>query len=600
MSHQNPHQQEENGLHAPANTGKDDDANKDVKAVPIAVLNTSSLTSNSTTTMADDASHDDTDMLAPQISTLREDMTPPPAPPADSETLSKPSAGETAIEIRPSSRPQQSKFRINLKVSEPHSSSASAAGRKTPPSSRQRKDHQQLNDSDDQDEDDDELDEEDQLADDDDVPSVAASSVVGTPRGRGSRGGRGRGGGRGKGRGRGAAAMASASASEPPQTVFEVTGGTGPGRSSAYDTGDAGSGTPVPSGKPPRKKAKKSEKEKKPKISIKARYVPVFITVLSHSLTVFVAILSERRKLLLKYKMMQLVFLNVSLRNNSVDCGAKFFFLSFFVNPAFGGTAASSPMMRPELDTPDIEPIALESSTGPVHAATANITTNGASDGAPFLDPSAPIPVYRLPAKPFLVQPLPKVAAGFAPMLTVDRNRAPVRRWRTAQRAIRGIAGGQWFVKTWIGEKESPYASTLGAHNAIQQGQNASAPPGVLPLRPGDSTEGGGPYTNSGGPAWEKIKGFTPTAGSGRGSISVPGVSGRGRKRGGGAMSSTAASSRAGSVDAVGIPEVPAVPALAPSTTRTPSKMRHILSAQDAEIVQDAEDVEMAVEPAQA
>ena len=175
-------------------------------------------------------------------------------------------------------------------------------------------------------------------------------------------------------------------------------------------------------------------------------------------------------------------------------------------------------------------------------------------------------------------------------MVPLDRTRAPVRRWRPAQRAVRGIAGGQWFVKTWVGEKESSYASTVAAQQG--QGQGVSAPPGVLPLRPGESMEGG--YSSTGGAAWEKIKGFTPTAGAGRGSVSAPG-GGRGRRRGGAA--STATSSRAGSVDATAVPDVAAIPALAPSTTRTPSKMRHILSAEDAEAVQDSEDVEMATEP---
>lgn len=75
----------------------------------------------------------------------------------------------------------------------------------------------------------------------------------------------------------------------------------------------------------------------------------------------------------------------------------------------------------------------------------------------------APLPVYPLPSKPFPVQPPPKIGAGFAPMLPLDRSGNKIRRWRTANREIRGIAGGRWFARTWVGDKESEYANVTAA-----------------------------------------------------------------------------------------------------------------------------------------
>ncbi|KAJ8582093.1 hypothetical protein M405DRAFT_868118 [Rhizopogon salebrosus TDB-379] len=82
----------------------------------------------------------------------------------------------------------------------------------------------------------------------------------------------------------------------------------------------------------------------------------------------------------------------------------------------------------------------------------------------------APLPIYPLPSKPFPVQPPPKIGTGFAPMLPLDRSGTKVRRWRTANREIRGIAGGRWFARSWVGDKESefsnapPMVSTAATH----------------------------------------------------------------------------------------------------------------------------------------
>lgn len=70
-----------------------------------------------------------------------------------------------------------------------------------------------------------------------------------------------------------------------------------------------------------------------------------------------------------------------------------------------------------------------------------------------------PLPSYPLPSKPFPVLPAPKIPAGMAPVIPLDKGGKKVRKWRQAQREIRGIAGGRWFAKTWIGDKESEYAA---------------------------------------------------------------------------------------------------------------------------------------------
>ncbi|KAH9920216.1 Dopey, N-terminal-domain-containing protein [Epithele typhae] len=85
-------------------------------------------------------------------------------------------------------------------------------------------------------------------------------------------------------------------------------------------------------------------------------------------------------------------------------------------------------------------------------------------DDAP-LD-GVPLPVYPLPSKPFPVQPPPKIATGFAPVIPLDKSGKPVRRWRQVNREVRGVAGGRWFVKSYVGEKESEYAAAMAAQQA--------------------------------------------------------------------------------------------------------------------------------------
>lgn len=75
----------------------------------------------------------------------------------------------------------------------------------------------------------------------------------------------------------------------------------------------------------------------------------------------------------------------------------------------------------------------------------------------------SPLPVYPLPSKPFPVQPPPKIGTGFASTLPLDRSGIKARRWRVANREIRGIAGGRWFARSWVGDKESELAAAAAA-----------------------------------------------------------------------------------------------------------------------------------------
>lgn len=109
------------------------------------------------------------------------------------------------------------------------------------------------------------------------------------------------------------------------------------------------------------------------------------------------------------------------------------------------------------------------------------------------------VPTYPLPTKPFPVQPPPKIGAAFAPALQLDRSAKHVRHWRQANREIRGVAGGRWFTKAWIGDKESEYAAYLAHATGTDKTNNhtmaerevlmtsGSVP---IPRLPGTSTRG--------------------------------------------------------------------------------------------------------------
>ena len=53
-----------------------------------------------------------------------------------------------------------------------------------------------------------------------------------------------------------------------------------------------------------------------------------------------------------------------------------------------------------------------------------------------------------------------------------------MRHWRTANREIRGIAGGRWFARTWVGEKESEFALAMAVAAKEGDEKPVSAPKG--------------------------------------------------------------------------------------------------------------------------
>lgn len=132
------------------------------------------------------------------------------------------------------------------------------------------------------------------------------------------------------------------------------------------------------------------------------------------------------------------------------------------LSEAYAGTAASSPMPH---DDHSPEPDTLPSAALPQLPPPEDVNLEG-----------VPVPSYPLPSKPFPVQPPIKIATGFAPSIPLDKSGKTVRHWRQANREIRGIAGGRWFIRTWIGEKESEYATAhAAAVAAIQSAAHAAA-----------------------------------------------------------------------------------------------------------------------------
>ncbi|KAJ6523555.1 hypothetical protein B0H19DRAFT_1276874 [Mycena capillaripes] len=128
-------------------------------------------------------------------------------------------------------------------------------------------------------------------------------------------------------------------------------------------------------------------------------------------------------------------------------------------------TAASSPVTAHfEGNTPEPEP------TFPPH-------TNGPLGEEPPINlQDVPLPQYPLPVKPFSVQPPQKINTGFAPVVPLDRTGAKVRHWRPVNREIRGIAGGRWFTRAWMGEKESALALVIASGGDKQSSSSVALP----------------------------------------------------------------------------------------------------------------------------
>jgi hypothetical protein len=132
------------------------------------------------------------------------------------------------------------------------------------------------------------------------------------------------------------------------------------------------------------------------------------------------------------------------------------------------GTGPSSPVLD-EPSSPSLSAIHGSTSNGLVtdvamsEAGQPDAANNAAATVVPvesLLNTAQPR--YPLPSRPFAVQALPKVPNGYAPVVPLDRTKLAPRHWRQAQREIRGIAGGRWFIRAWVGDKESPL---INAHS---------------------------------------------------------------------------------------------------------------------------------------
>ncbi|KAF9270856.1 hypothetical protein L218DRAFT_983255 [Marasmius fiardii PR-910] len=157
------------------------------------------------------------------------------------------------------------------------------------------------------------------------------------------------------------------------------------------------------------------------------------------------------------------------------------------------GTAASSPIAI-HIDEPySPEPEGVNSSSNiPIETSEA---TSAQNVEQPMNLEGVPVPIYPLPTKPFPVLPPPKISSGFAPNLPLDKTKTRVRHWRVANREIRGIAGGRWFTRAWVGEKESEFATALQAGKAASA---AAAANGVEGTGSGATTGKGGSSGHSG------------------------------------------------------------------------------------------------------
>ncbi|KAH8835107.1 hypothetical protein DL96DRAFT_22960 [Flagelloscypha sp. PMI_526] len=128
----------------------------------------------------------------------------------------------------------------------------------------------------------------------------------------------------------------------------------------------------------------------------------------------------------------------------------------------YTGTAASSPVNThygPDSPGPD-EPTTVAPPQAPPLQEVA-FPTREEDINASLED--VPVPSFPLPTKPFPVMPPPKLSSGLAPNIHFDKSGKPVRHWRTALREIRGIGGGRWFARTWVGDKESQFAASAAA-----------------------------------------------------------------------------------------------------------------------------------------
>ncbi|KAH9858301.1 Dopey, N-terminal-domain-containing protein [Lenzites betulinus] len=157
------------------------------------------------------------------------------------------------------------------------------------------------------------------------------------------------------------------------------------------------------------------------------------------------------------------------------------------------------PMAAEHVYTPSIPGQPPKKKPGPPKGSTAQRAIRKKPSNEVHVDEAplegVPLPVYPLPSKPFPVQPPPKIGSGFAPVVPLDKSGKAVRRWRQVNREVRGIAGGRWFVKNWVGEKESEFAAAIAASQAAAQsaaGESVSVGGLTLPKLPSVSVSGRG------------------------------------------------------------------------------------------------------------
>ncbi|KAI6114891.1 hypothetical protein EV401DRAFT_1978653 [Pisolithus croceorrhizus] len=102
-------------------------------------------------------------------------------------------------------------------------------------------------------------------------------------------------------------------------------------------------------------------------------------------------------------------------------------------------------------------------------------------------------PLPPTPEGPAEIAPLPiypsSFKAGFASMLPLDRSGSKVRRWRVANREIRGIAGGRWFARSWAAAKraEGDKIAIPKAVTSISAPSRGSAGISAAPSRSGST-----------------------------------------------------------------------------------------------------------------
>lgn len=141
-----------------------------------------------------------------------------------------------------------------------------------------------------------------------------------------------------------------------------------------------------------------------------------------------------------------------------VNPSIHFYPVSLSQMTGYAGTVPSSPAAHVDARTPEPEPEP-ESAPPPDAATSSSVFATSATEPMTLEDiEGVPHPRYPLPTKPFQVQPAPKITTGYAPIIPLGHIKSKSRHWRMAHREVRGIAGGRWFARSWVGDKDSELA----------------------------------------------------------------------------------------------------------------------------------------------